>query len=156
MSARTLSVYLRMFVNNGSSILRPQSVAEIKTIVGGGMIVAYNPDAATNTSAVSLQSLTGLGWYWETMSDGRRYIGHSGSLPGMMTLMLVNEQHSLGVIVLSNGDSIMATGAEPFATIKKIHLSLFECFENSSAFRARRTLIIFLPTIFFLTLNRLT
>ena len=151
MTARTLSVYLRMFVNNGSTVLRPQSIAEIKTIVGGGMISIYDPAAATNSSTVLMPSITGLGWYWETMSDGRRYIGHSGSLPGMMHLMLVNERHNLGVIFLSNGDTIMATGSEPFETVKNIHSSLFECYKDGvapgTAILSQGSLPLFSPSL---------
>ncbi|CAF1391738.1 unnamed protein product [Rotaria sordida] len=38
MSAGTLSIYLRMFLSNGSSILRPQSIAEMRKVVGNGLI----------------------------------------------------------------------------------------------------------------------
>ncbi len=44
MSAGTLSVYLRMFLNNGTHILQPRSIAEMRTVVGGGIIPLYNQD----------------------------------------------------------------------------------------------------------------
>ena len=73
----------------------------------------------------------------------------------MLHLMLVNEQHSLGVIVLSNGDNLMATGAEPFETIKNILSLFFECFKDgavtSSALRAQGSLILFSPIILLVT-----
>ena len=120
------------------------------------MIPKYDPDAASNSSIVSVPSTTGLLWYWETMSDGHRYIGHSGSLPGMMHLMLVNEQHSLGVIVLSNGDTLMASGAEPYATVQNIHLSLFECYKDgavpSPVILAKGSLTLFSPMILLVSL----
>ncbi|CAF5119461.1 unnamed protein product, partial [Rotaria sp. Silwood1] len=43
MSAGTLSIYLRMFLSNGFPILRPQSIAEIRTVVGGCLIPPYSP-----------------------------------------------------------------------------------------------------------------
>ncbi|CAF1470624.1 unnamed protein product, partial [Adineta steineri] len=104
MSANTLSVYLRMFLNNGSSILRPRSIAEIRTIVGGGTIPDYGLIGNNNSTQESPSSQFGLSWYWQTMSNGRRYLGHSGSILGMIHLMLVDETNSVGVILLSNGD----------------------------------------------------
>ncbi|CAF3664136.1 unnamed protein product [Rotaria sp. Silwood1] len=88
MSARTPSVYLRMFLNNGPSILRPRSIAEMRTVVGGGLIPPYNQDLSGNSTGRRPPAQYGLSWYWETASDGRRYIGHSGSMPGMVHLML--------------------------------------------------------------------
>ncbi|CAF3941454.1 unnamed protein product, partial [Adineta steineri] len=79
MSANTLSVYLRMFLNNGSSILRPRSIAEIRTIVDGGNIPDYGLIGNNNSTQESPSSQFGLSWYWQTMSNGRRYLGHSGS-----------------------------------------------------------------------------
>jgi hypothetical protein len=71
-----------MFINNGSSLLHPHSILEMRTVVGNGHIPYYNPNSiSNNTSPPVLQS--GLTWYWQTMSNGRRYIGHGGSLPGM-------------------------------------------------------------------------
>ncbi|CAF1413612.1 unnamed protein product, partial [Rotaria sordida] len=43
MSAGTLSIYLRMFLNNELPVLRPQSIAAMRTIVGGGVIPSYDP-----------------------------------------------------------------------------------------------------------------
>ncbi|CAF3108094.1 unnamed protein product [Rotaria sp. Silwood2] len=131
MSASSLSKFLRMFINKGFPILSARSILEIKTIVGAGLI----PDYIQNTSndAEGIPSLFfGLSWYWATLSDGRRYIGHSGSLPGSRHLMLVNEKSTLGVIVLSNGDSNGPGNRtfEVYKTLENIHLRLFECFET--------------------------
>ncbi|CAF4893263.1 unnamed protein product [Rotaria sp. Silwood1] len=104
MSAGTLSIYLRMFLSNGFPILRPQSIAEIRTVVSGCLIPPYNPEWSNNSTELPPSEEFGLSWYWQTMKDGRRYIGHSGSLPGMSHLMLVNEKNTLGVILLSNID----------------------------------------------------
>ncbi|CAF0845860.1 unnamed protein product [Adineta steineri] len=60
MSANTLSVFLRMFLNNGSSILRPRSIAEIRTIVGGGNIPDYGLIGNNNSTQESPSSQFGL------------------------------------------------------------------------------------------------
>ncbi|CAF3762381.1 unnamed protein product [Rotaria sp. Silwood1] len=110
MSASTLSIYLRMFLSNGSSILRPQSITEMRTVVGGGLIPFYSQESSSNSTVQQVLSEFGLSWYWQTMKDGRRYIGHSGAMPGMIHLMLVNEKNNLGVILLSNADDTHDAG----------------------------------------------
>ncbi|CAF5010903.1 unnamed protein product, partial [Rotaria sp. Silwood1] len=72
-----------MVLNNGSSILSPRSIAEIRTVVGGGLIQPYNQNLNSNSTEQRPPSQFGLSWYWDIMKDGRRYIGHSGSLPGI-------------------------------------------------------------------------
>ncbi|UJR18550.1 hypothetical protein I4U23_005457 [Adineta vaga] len=167
MSTKTLSVYLRMFINNGSSILLPRSIAEMRTIVGGGLIPPYNHDSTSDsTGGAPPPPQYGLSWYWTTMSDGRRYIGHTGFLPGMSHLMLVNEKHSIGVILLTNADILGPThlAREIAETGINIHMSLFQCFDANtvnptvsptggptvaaSAFRVTTTLFDFSVTIF--------
>jgi len=44
-------------------------------------------------------------WYWKVI-EGRRLIGHEGSVPGITTIMMANEQRNLGVIILTNGDIV--------------------------------------------------
>ncbi|CAF3310273.1 unnamed protein product [Rotaria socialis] len=135
MSARTLSIYLRMFLSNGSSILRPRSIAQMRTVVGGGLIPTYNPNSANDSSDQEHPSEFGLSWYWQTMQDGRRYIGHSGLMPGMLHLMLINEKHNLGVIILSNADATSPNdlSREIGETGINIHMSLFKCFDAGPA-----------------------
>ncbi|CAF5152090.1 unnamed protein product, partial [Rotaria sp. Silwood1] len=89
-----------MFMNNGSGLLNPRSIAEMRLIVGGGLIPYYDPNGIASSSVIPPPSF-GLSWIWQTLSDGRRYIGHSGSLPGARHSMLVNEKNTIGVIVLS-------------------------------------------------------
>ncbi|CAM4792380.1 unnamed protein product [Rotaria magnacalcarata] len=71
----------------------------------------------------------------EQMPDGRRYIDHSGSMPGMIHLMLVNEKHNLGVIILSNADATLPNdlSREIGETGINIHMSLFKCFDADPA-----------------------
>jgi CubicO group peptidase (beta-lactamase class C family) len=120
-----------MFLNNGSSILSPRSIAEMRTVVGGGLIPYYGQDVNGNFTEQLPTTQFGLSWYWETMSDGRRYIGHSGALPGMVHLMLVNEKMTVGVIFLSNADysTPTALSQEIYKTEVNIHMSLFQYFD---------------------------
>ncbi|CAF1139075.1 unnamed protein product [Rotaria sordida] len=76
-----------MFLSNGSSIRRPHSIAEIRIIVGGGLIPPYNQESTSDSTEKSPPSQFGLSWYWDTLSDGRRYIGHGGSVPGIVNLI---------------------------------------------------------------------
>ncbi|UJR06561.1 hypothetical protein I4U23_010845 [Adineta vaga] len=141
MSARALSVYLRMFLNNGSSILRSQSIAEIRTVVGGGVIPLYNQWPASNTT-IQRRLEYALSWYWVTASNGDRYFGHAGELPGMAHVMLVNK-NNIGVIILSNADTNAPIDLtqEIWKTYENIYVSFFQCFDSdsihASAFRAK-------------------
>ncbi|UJR18716.1 hypothetical protein I4U23_005623 [Adineta vaga] len=96
-------------------ILQPLNIDINKIVVGGGLIPYYGQDA-TNNSEETSPIKVGLSWYWQTLSDGRRYIGHTGSLPGALHWMLVNEKHNLGMIILTNGD-----GNVPSDRSKEIH-----------------------------------
>ncbi|UJR18232.1 hypothetical protein I4U23_005131 [Adineta vaga] len=131
----------------------------MRTVVGGGFIPPYNQDSTSDPTEGGPTTQYGLSWYWNTMSDGRRYIGHIGSLPGMAHLMLVNEKHSIGVILLTNADILGPThlSREISETGINIHMSLFQCFDTdtvtptvtstvsptvpASAFRVTRTLV---------------
>ncbi|CAF1166839.1 unnamed protein product [Adineta steineri] len=123
MSAQSLSKFLRMFMNNGSSLLHPRSIAEMRKVVNG--VVPYdnsNPPILT----------FGLIWNWQKLRNRQRYIGHGGSMPGATHSMLINEQGTIGIIVLTNADvsphndiSIRTRGK-----IEDIQMSLFSCFEN--------------------------
>lgn len=140
MSARSLLSYLRMFINNGSPLVTPRSIAEMRTIVGDGLISYYGQSSDSISVQFSSLPKFGLGWYWETLKNGRQYVGHSGGVPGMANLMLVNEKNTIGVILLSNGDSTPAINLsiEIMETIANIHSLLFDCYEtdlvNSFAF----------------------
>ena len=119
-----------MFMNNGSTLLTPRSIAEMKLIVGGGLLPYYDPNGILSAAGVP-QSSFGLSWYWQTLSDGHRYIGHSGAIPGGRHWMLVNEQNSIGVFFLSNADSNVPSdrSRQLHKTLESILLPLFRCFE---------------------------
>ncbi|CAF0773579.1 unnamed protein product [Adineta steineri] len=135
MSARSLSLFLRMFINNGYPLLSSESIIEMKTIVGNNQIYPYQPNFDNNSSQRLPARRYGLCWNWRTLSDGRQYIGHGGTLPGMTHLMLVNEKHNTGVIILTNSDTNAPIDLTPqiFETIENIHMSLFKCFEKNHA-----------------------
>ncbi|CAF4175181.1 unnamed protein product [Adineta steineri] len=123
MSAQSLSKFLRMFMNNGSSLLHPRSIDEMRKVVNG--VVPYDN---SNPPILSF----GLIWNWQKLRNRQRYIGHGGSMPGATHSMLINEQGTIGIIVLTNADvspdndiSIRTRGK-----IEDIQMSLFSCFEN--------------------------
>ncbi|CAF1493815.1 unnamed protein product [Rotaria sordida] len=131
MSTRSLSKFLQMFMNNGSTLLSPRSIAEMKLIVGNGLIPYYDPHGIVNSSIIAPPTF-GLSWTWQTLSDGRRYIGHSGSLPGSRHWMLINEKNTVGVIILTNGDSNVPSdrSSQYYKILENIHLALIQCFET--------------------------
>ncbi|CAF3189410.1 unnamed protein product [Rotaria sp. Silwood2] len=133
MSARSLSVFLRMFINNGSSLLTSRSVAEMQTIVGGDLLPYYIDDFNSNSTGIRQSLKFGLGWHWQILNNGHRYVGHGGGLPGMTHLMLVDKTKSIGVILLSNGDTFLSIDLSKklCQTILDIHIRLFQCFENT-------------------------
>jgi CubicO group peptidase (beta-lactamase class C family) len=137
-----------MFVNNGSSLLSPRSIAEMKIVVGGGLIPYYGQNLSDNARDIPTIN-AGLGWYWQKLIDGQRYIGHTGSLPGAVHWMFVNEKSSLGVIILTNGDANTPNDRSKVIhkLFESIHLELIQCFEtntiNSSASKINVTLFRF-------------
>lgn len=135
MSAYSLSLFLRMFINNGFPILSSESINKMRTIVGGGRLLPYTLNSTSNITNQLPKRRYGLAWQWRTLSNRRPYIGHSGSLPGMTHLMLVNEQHTIGVIILTNADTTLPTNLSQQIqdTIENIHIELFNCFEANSA-----------------------
>lgn len=72
----------------------------------------------------------GLIWTWQKLL-GRRLMGHTGIVPGVTNGMWANENRTLGVIVLSNGD--VTVGGEQSTTVGsalvRVAVDLFDCFE---------------------------
>ncbi len=110
-------------MSNGSSLLYPHSIAEIRKVVDG--VVPYNNSSPTLPSF-------GLIWNWQKLRNRLRYIGHDGTMPGATHSMLINEQGTVGIIVLTNAnvypdnDSSMRIRG----TLENIQMSLFYCFET--------------------------
>jgi CubicO group peptidase (beta-lactamase class C family) len=122
MSAHSLSIFLQMFLENGFPLLQSSSINEIRKIID-------------QNSAGSSSTQYGLIWYWQTTSNGRRIFGHDGALAGMTNAMFMNEQGTIGVIILTNGDvTLGGTLSQTILnTIETVYVSFFDCFENNAA-----------------------
>lgn len=115
MSARSLAVYLQSFLDDFSGLLqRAASVGEL-------LRVHARPRPETQM---------GLIWNWQVY-QGRRFVGHRGAMPGITNVMMANEQRTLGVLILSNGDITKSDqpATKLFETIVDLMLQLFSCFE---------------------------
>ncbi|CAF2853194.1 unnamed protein product [Rotaria sp. Silwood2] len=130
MSAKSLSLFLRMLMRNGYPLLHSHSIAEMRRIVDG--VIPYQSTNSTNSTELPDRVLSfGLGLIWEEQRDGRRFIGHTGGMPAATHSMVINEQGNIGVIFLTNGD----VSANNEDSIKMMHawntirISLFNCFE---------------------------
>ena len=90
----------------------------------------------------------GLIWFWKTYGK-RRLLGHTGSVPGITTVMVTNEQRNIGLIVLTNGDVTRgdAQAIQVRNTIGELTNELFDCFEtnpnSNSGIRLKLNLIHF-------------
>jgi hypothetical protein len=119
-----------MFMSNGSSLVHPRSIAEMRKVVHG--VVQYeNSNSTTNSSNPILPSF-GLIWHWRKLRNRQQYIGHGGTMPGATHSMLVNGQGTVGMIFLTNADVYPDNDLSMTirATLENIQMSLFACFET--------------------------
>ncbi|CAF3404773.1 unnamed protein product [Rotaria socialis] len=93
MSAHSLSIYLRLFLNNFSLDLL-QNVSLMNE-----MLHVSRPEGSLDEPSVQY----GLIWNW-LYQNNRHLVGHRGWILGVTHTMMVNEKRSLGVVLLSNGD----------------------------------------------------
>ncbi|CAF4890801.1 unnamed protein product, partial [Rotaria socialis] len=93
MSAHSLSIYLRLFLNNFSLDLL-QNVSLMNE-----MLHVSRPEGSLDEPSVQY----GLIWNW-LYQNNRHLVGHCGWILGVTHTMMVNEKRSLGVVLLSNGD----------------------------------------------------
>ncbi|CAF4871495.1 unnamed protein product [Rotaria sp. Silwood1] len=100
MSAKSLSLFLRMLMRNGYPLLHSRSIAEMRQTIDG--VVPYQSANSTSTELPDPMLSFGLGLIWEERRDGRRFFGHTGVMPAATHSMLINEQRTIGVIVLTN------------------------------------------------------
>ena len=130
MSAHSLSIYLRMFMNNGSPLLRPESIAQMRTIVPG--VIPYENINKTTNDSSSATMQFGLSWYWQRLGNGRRYIGHGGSMPSVAHSMLVNEKGDVGIILLTSADAspVTDTTIQMALALGKLQSAIVDCFDN--------------------------
>lgn len=121
MSAHSLSIYLRSFLNNFCPHLLQQtsSINEI-------LHVSRN-QGTTDQPNVKY----GLIWNWHYQNN-RYLVGHRGWMPGVAHTMMANSQRNLGIILLSNGDITWGDdlAKKVSSTLVNIMEELFDCFEN--------------------------
>jgi hypothetical protein len=117
-------------MNNGSSLIRPESIVQMQTIVRD--VIPYENINMTNIESTFLPIQFGIIWNWQILENGRRYLGHDGSMPGVTNSMLINEKGDLGVIILTNGDIYPDNDVSKNVYIArgKLRLAFFDCFEN--------------------------
>lgn len=112
---KELSKFVQMFMNDGYPLLHVSSINQMKKVVRPG---TSSPQYA-------------LIWNWRILPDGRRVIGHRGTLFGSTHLMMINENSTIGVLILTNADINLKNDI-----IMKIDnllvdtlMTLFRCFE---------------------------
>lgn len=115
MSAYSLAIYLQSFLNNFSSLLSNSSSFEEMVRV---------------TAEYDSEAQFGLIWNWRIF-NGKRLIGHRGAMPGITNIMMVNENQSLGIVILSNGDITKddTVSKQVYQTTVDLLTNLFDCFE---------------------------
>ena len=117
-----------MFINNGSPLLDPRSIATMRTVVSG--VIPYDNINSTSKNSSLPSTEYGLIWNWRTIGN-HRFIGHTGNMPGVAHGMMINERGNTGVIILSNGDSTLNNdlAKKIYDTLTNIQVSLIHCFE---------------------------
>jgi hypothetical protein len=116
-----------MFMSNGSFLVHPDSIAEMRKVVSG--VVPYEKPNS-NTPSPNLPNF-GLIWHWRKLRNRQQYIGHGGAIFGATHSMLINEQGTVGTIILTNTDVYPDNDSsiKIRATLDDIQMSLFACFE---------------------------
>ena len=99
---KDLSKFVQMFMNDGYPLLHSSSINQMKRVVGDGHI----PSADSSQPSPQF----GLIWNWRILPDGRRVIGHRGTLSGSTHLMMINEDNTIGVLILTNADINIKNG----------------------------------------------
>lgn len=129
MSAKSLSIFLRMFMNDGFPLLTSRSIHEMRQIVDN--VIPYR-NVTEDDDWRSQRIGFGLIWSWGKTSNGRRFIGHSGTIPGASHSMLINEDGTVGVIILTMADVYSDDRSTKVFSRKfaDIRMSFFECFEK--------------------------
>ena len=100
----------------------------MQTIVDN--VIPYETINSTSSNS-SLPSIEyGLIWNWRTINN-RRYIGHTGNMPGVANGIMINKKRNTGVIILSNGDSTLnnALTKTIYDILTNIQVTLIRCYE---------------------------
>lgn len=115
-------------MNNGSPLLNPTSIAAMRTIVSGVIPYEMINSTSSNTSMPWIEY--GLIWNWRTIGN-RRFLGHTGNMPGVAHMMMINELGNTGTFILSNGDHTLNNELSKsiYDTLTNIQVTLIDCFE---------------------------
>lgn len=120
MSARSLAIYLRSFLNN----FYPNLLKNVSSI--NEMLHVYRKESPIDEPGVQYALI----WNWRYQNN-RHLVGHRGWMPGIAHTMMINEKRNLGVILLSNGDITWGDdlAKKVSSTLIDIMGQLFDCFE---------------------------
>ncbi|CAF2994312.1 unnamed protein product [Rotaria sp. Silwood2] len=138
MSGRTLAIFLQSFLKDGFPLLKQKSSMDEILHVYGRQSQPPEADAEY-----------GLIWTW-LQSGQRHLIGHRGSLPGFTNSMMANENRTIGVILLTNGDITRgdADAMRVYQASTSIMTQLFDCFDTNECGKIRSSLDVLLITFF--------
>ncbi|CAF0910744.1 unnamed protein product [Adineta ricciae] len=123
MSAHSLSIFFRSFLNNFPNLLRNSSTMN-------EMLYIFPQQDYMNISTTKFSLI----WHWP-LFEGRRLVGHDGSVPGITTSMMANEKRDLGVVILTNGD-VTRSDSEAMQlrqTIRKLTTQMLDCYETNKS-----------------------
>ena len=135
MSAYSLCLYIQSFLKNFPDILSNSSSID-------EMLRVLPQESYMNVSDLKF----GLVWNWK-IQNGRRLIGHDGSLPGIANSIRISEKRNLAVMILTNGDITRDDKQAKYVqqTINQLLDQLFDCFDiplNKCSFQNYSTSII--------------
>ena len=101
----------------------------MRRVVDG--VVPYETINLTSSSTSVPSIEYGLIWNWRTI-ENRRYLGHTGNMPGVAHMMLINELGNTGALILSNGDNTLNNelSKKIYDALTKIQVTLIDCFES--------------------------
>lgn len=140
MSARSLSVFLRAFLNDGKPLLT--NTSSIDT-----MLRVYGRSGPQPTGVAEY----GLIWTWLEY-DKQRWIGHRGAVPGFTNSMMANENRTIGVIILSTGDITNGDtqATDVYKTVMGLMSQLFDCYKTNGYSKLHISKYLFFISMFFI------
>jgi CubicO group peptidase (beta-lactamase class C family) len=68
-------------------------------------LASLTPEAAFMEAPIGPDHRTGLGYFVETLTNGRRAVGHTGANPGWAAMYLVVPEAKAGIVILTNSDN---------------------------------------------------
>ena len=100
----------------------------MRTVVGG--VIPYETVNSTSTNVSEPSIEYGLIWNWRTIGN-RRFLGHTGNMPGVAHMMIINGSSNIGALILSNGDSTLNNelSKKIYDALTTVQVTLIDCFE---------------------------